>query len=130
MASLQVTSGPLAGQTVEVTGELTIGRQNADLTIDDPQLSRAHAVLRVLSGGRGARGRLAPADAQAQGPFGVPLVGARRSVVRHRPPDGRGARDLLCRPLSARVHRVAPAAARATTACATARPTPTESRSR
>jgi hypothetical protein len=51
MATLRVTSGPLAGQTVEVKGDVTIGRQNADLTIDDAQLSRRHAVLRLLASG-------------------------------------------------------------------------------
>jgi FHA domain len=51
MATLRITSGPLAGQKVEVDGDVTIGRQNADLTIDDAQLSRRHAVLRQLAGG-------------------------------------------------------------------------------
>jgi pSer/pThr/pTyr-binding forkhead associated (FHA) protein len=51
MAILRVMSGPLAGQTIEVEGDLTIGRQNADITIEDSKLSRRHAVVRVLAEG-------------------------------------------------------------------------------
>jgi hypothetical protein len=50
MASLWVISGPLAGQSVGVTGELVIGRQNADLTIDDAQVSRRHVAVRLEGG--------------------------------------------------------------------------------
>jgi hypothetical protein len=50
MASLRVTSGPLAGQTIDVTGELVIGRQDADITIDDAEISRRHAVVRRIPG--------------------------------------------------------------------------------
>jgi predicted component of type VI protein secretion system len=46
MARLRVVSGPLAGQTIEVENELVIGRQDTDLTIDDLELSRRHAVVR------------------------------------------------------------------------------------
>lgn len=50
MASLWVISGPRAGQSVGVTGELVIGRQNADLTIDDAQVSRRHVAVRLEGG--------------------------------------------------------------------------------
>jgi pSer/pThr/pTyr-binding forkhead associated (FHA) protein len=51
MAELEFTSGPLAGQTVEISDELVVGRGEADLVIDDGEVSRRHAALRV-----GARG--------------------------------------------------------------------------
>ena len=50
MASLWVMSGPLAGQSVGVTGELVIGRENADLTIDDAEVSRRHVSVRLEGG--------------------------------------------------------------------------------
>jgi hypothetical protein len=46
MAKLRVISGPLAGQTIEVENELVFGRQDTDITIDDLELSRRHAVVR------------------------------------------------------------------------------------
>lgn len=46
MAKLRAISGPLAGQTYEVESELVIGRQDTDVTIDDLELSRRHAVVR------------------------------------------------------------------------------------
>jgi pSer/pThr/pTyr-binding forkhead associated (FHA) protein len=46
MARLRAISGPLAGQTIEVENELVIGRQDTDVTIDDLELSRRHAVVR------------------------------------------------------------------------------------
>ena len=39
-------SGPLAGQTIDVDTEVVIGREDTDLTIDDVELSRRHAVVR------------------------------------------------------------------------------------
>jgi pSer/pThr/pTyr-binding forkhead associated (FHA) protein len=51
MATLRVTSGPRAGETIEVTGELVIGRHEADLAIDDPEISRRHAVVRSVGVG-------------------------------------------------------------------------------
>jgi pSer/pThr/pTyr-binding forkhead associated (FHA) protein/pimeloyl-ACP methyl ester carboxylesterase len=46
MASLTVTSGKLADTTVEIAGELTIGRADADLTLGhDAKVSRRHAVV-------------------------------------------------------------------------------------
>jgi hypothetical protein len=50
MASLWVTSGSLAGQSVGVTGELVVGRENADLTVDDAEVSRRHVAVRLAGG--------------------------------------------------------------------------------
>ena len=50
MASLWVISGSRAGESVGVTGELIIGRENADLTIDDAEVSRRHVAVRLEGG--------------------------------------------------------------------------------
>jgi FHA domain len=50
MASLWVISGSHAGQSVGVIDELVIGRENADLTIDDAEVSRRHVVVRLQGG--------------------------------------------------------------------------------
>ena len=42
--------GPLAGQRISVETQLVIGRVVGDLTIDDPLISRRHAVIRVAAG--------------------------------------------------------------------------------
>ena len=49
--SLFLKDGPLAGRRVPVTAELLIGRADADLTIDDPLVSRRHALVRPAPGG-------------------------------------------------------------------------------
>jgi pSer/pThr/pTyr-binding forkhead associated (FHA) protein len=47
MARLRVVSGPAAGRTVQIEeDEVVIGREDTDLEIDDPELSRRHAVVR------------------------------------------------------------------------------------
>jgi pSer/pThr/pTyr-binding forkhead associated (FHA) protein len=46
MARLRVVSGPNAGQAVDVEEEIVIGREDTDLTIDDDEISRRHAVVR------------------------------------------------------------------------------------
>ncbi len=46
MPRLRAISGPLAGETIEIENELVIGRQDTDVTIDDLELSRRHAVVR------------------------------------------------------------------------------------
>lgn len=46
MARLRVVSGPAAGQTVDIEEEVVIGREDADLDLDDDELSRRHAVVR------------------------------------------------------------------------------------
>ncbi len=49
MARLRIVSGPLEGQTVEVEGELVIGREDTDLEIGDLDMSRRHAVVRRVA---------------------------------------------------------------------------------
>jgi class 3 adenylate cyclase len=44
---LVIRSGPLAGRRVEPGSELVLGRGDADLVIDDPSVSRRHAVFRL-----------------------------------------------------------------------------------
>src|SRR6266545_1904567 len=41
-----VKTGPEAGRRVELGIEVLIGRQDADLVLEDPEVSRRHAVLR------------------------------------------------------------------------------------
>ncbi len=50
MPTLVVKAGPLAGERIELTGELIVGREHADLTIDDPEVSRRHAAIRPRDG--------------------------------------------------------------------------------
>jgi hypothetical protein len=50
MASLWVTSGSRAGDSVGITGEMIIGRENADLTLDDAEVSRRHVAVRLEGG--------------------------------------------------------------------------------
>ena len=47
---LLLQSGPLAGRGLAVDDELVVGRELADLTIDDAELSRRHAVIRAVDG--------------------------------------------------------------------------------
>ncbi len=47
MSELVVKDGPDAGRRVEVNGEVVIGREDAGLTIEDAEMSRRHAVVRV-----------------------------------------------------------------------------------
>src|SRR6266542_1934869 len=48
MLSLRMRDGPLAGERFEVAGEMVLGRTNADITIEDPLISRRHAVVRTV----------------------------------------------------------------------------------
>jgi hypothetical protein len=45
--ALVVTGGPLAGRRFELEGELVVGREDAAITLDDPEVSRRHAIVRV-----------------------------------------------------------------------------------
>lgn len=47
MHVLNVVSGPASGRSLELEHDVVIGREGCDLEIDDRQLSRRHAVLRV-----------------------------------------------------------------------------------
>jgi len=51
MAWLLLKSGPRKGERIEVAGELVIGRERADLTIDDESISRRHVVVRAADDG-------------------------------------------------------------------------------
>ncbi len=50
MPSLVAKNGPLAGQRLEVDDELSVGRLEADVVVEDSELSRRHAVFRVVDG--------------------------------------------------------------------------------
>jgi class 3 adenylate cyclase len=47
MFSLRMRDGPLAGERFEVAGEMVLGRTDADITIEDPLISRRHAIVRA-----------------------------------------------------------------------------------
>src|SRR5204862_6179930 len=49
--TLTVTSGPAAGQILDIRSEVVIGRGEVDLVIQDPELSRRHAAIRPANGG-------------------------------------------------------------------------------
>jgi hypothetical protein len=49
--TLTVTSGPAAGQQVEVDRELVIGREGVDVVVPDDEMSRRHAVVRPVEQG-------------------------------------------------------------------------------
>jgi FHA domain len=46
LPAVVVTGGPEAGRRVELGVEMAIGRQDGDLVLEDPEVSRRHAVLR------------------------------------------------------------------------------------
>jgi pSer/pThr/pTyr-binding forkhead associated (FHA) protein len=46
LPAVVVKTGPEAGRRVELGVEVVIGRQDADLVLEDPEVSRRHAVLR------------------------------------------------------------------------------------
>ena len=50
MPSLRAREGPLAGQRLTVESALTLGRGAADVVIDDPEISRRHALVRAGDG--------------------------------------------------------------------------------
>ena len=50
MPTVVVTTGPEAGRRVELDLEVAIGRQEGDLVVEDPEVSRRHAVLRRSGG--------------------------------------------------------------------------------
>lgn len=51
MAGLVVQDGSLAGHRLEVASEVLIGRENTALLLDDPEVSRRHAVIRPRGDG-------------------------------------------------------------------------------
>ena len=46
MPFLIVRTGPRAGERIELLGELVVGRENADLTVHDDEVSRRHLAVR------------------------------------------------------------------------------------
>jgi pSer/pThr/pTyr-binding forkhead associated (FHA) protein len=50
LISIVFSEGPLAGQRVELDREMTLGRTECDVTLDDHQVSRRHLVLRPSDG--------------------------------------------------------------------------------
>src|SRR3954447_26646566 len=51
MRNIEVTSGPGVGLTAEVEEDIVIGREDADLVIDDLEISRRHARVAPAEGG-------------------------------------------------------------------------------
>jgi pSer/pThr/pTyr-binding forkhead associated (FHA) protein len=51
MATLRVISGPATGRILTIDRRTVIGRINADLVIEDDQMSRNHAVVEPVEGG-------------------------------------------------------------------------------
>jgi len=50
LPTVVVKTGPEAGRRVELDLEVAIGRQDGDLVVEDPEVSRRHAVLRRSGG--------------------------------------------------------------------------------
>ena len=51
MVAFVVQSGPAEGRRVEVEKELVIGREDADVTLEDAEISRRHALVRPTASG-------------------------------------------------------------------------------
>jgi hypothetical protein len=49
--TLTITTGPHEGQSIECDRELVVGREGADLTVEDSEMSRRHASIRPVAGG-------------------------------------------------------------------------------
>ena len=49
-----VEQRPLAGRVLPIEAGRTIGREGTDVVLPDPEVSRRHAVMRVLEGGEAA----------------------------------------------------------------------------
>jgi ABC-type multidrug transport system fused ATPase/permease subunit len=51
MPALSVKNGPLAGQRLQVITPLTLGREDVDVAMDAPMISRRHAIVQPVDGG-------------------------------------------------------------------------------
>ncbi len=51
MPALSIKNGRHAGRRVDVTGPLTLGRENAEVVLDEPLVSRRHASIRPVDQG-------------------------------------------------------------------------------
>ena len=49
--SLRVISGPLEGEQIDLDRAVVVGRHEADVVIDDPELSRRHLEIRLVEDG-------------------------------------------------------------------------------
>ena len=49
-ASLVIQQGPGAGQRYAITADMLLGREEADINLDDPEVSRRHAMIRRVNG--------------------------------------------------------------------------------
>ena len=47
---LRITAGPSAGRALHVDSSLVLGRGDADVVIDDQEISRRHALIRAGDG--------------------------------------------------------------------------------
>jgi len=110
MLALRMRDGPLAGERFDIEGEVVVGRTNADITIEDPLISRRHAVVRTVdsvleiedlgslngtvvnSEKLSAPRRLQPGDVIMVGATTIEVVGdpsaGSRTVVAPGPPPG------------------------------------------
>ena len=134
MPTVVFTSGPLAGRQVEVTAVLVLGREAADLVIDDPEVSRRHAGLRPAGDGlevedlgslngtwvNGTRiqgvVRLSPGDRVQLGDtsFEVPQDRVAQTVARQRPAARMAERGAFSPPAQRAARRPAVATRRLT----------------
>src|SRR6266511_2551454 len=114
MLTLIFGSGPLAGHPLDVGSDLVLGRELADVVIDDPEVSRRHAVVRPVEDGLeiqdlgslngtwvngrriAAATRLAPGDRVTLGgcSFNVERKGARASPTVATPAPPQAAEPL------------------------------------
>jgi len=51
MPTLTITTGPHEGQRIECDRELVVGREGADLIVEDSEMSRRHATIRPVARG-------------------------------------------------------------------------------
>lgn len=51
MHTLRVISGPREGEQIDLDGTVVVGRHDADVVIDDPELSRRHLEIQVVGDG-------------------------------------------------------------------------------
>jgi pSer/pThr/pTyr-binding forkhead associated (FHA) protein len=48
LITIVFSEGPLAGERLELDREMTVGRAGCEVTLDDPEVSRRHLVLRPI----------------------------------------------------------------------------------
>ena len=51
MSTLRITTGPAEGQSIDCDRELVIGREGADVIVEDWEMSRRHAAIRPVAAG-------------------------------------------------------------------------------